>query len=460
MIRIFNSLSREKEEFVPQREGVVTMYVCGPTVYDRGHLGHGRSAVVFDVIRRYFSYRGFQVNYVSNYTDIDDKMITRAAERGISVAELADEIIPLYREDFAELRILPADAHPKATEYVKEMIELISVLEEKGATYVLDDGVYYDVSVFEGYGKLSGQKLDELQAGARVAVKDAKRGPSDFVLWKFEKPGEPAWDSPWGRGRPGWHIECSAMVKTVLGQPIDIHGGGLDLTFPHHECEIAQSELAYGAPFARYWMHNGFVNIDKEKMSKSLNNFITLRESFKSYPGRVIRFLYLLTHYRSPLDFSADLLEQAKGGLARIDQFLGLLGHYKPGDADAGVAERLEEEEKQFQTFLDNDFDVSGALGVVFRVVTDMNDAMQKKLLSGRDVQLVRDWMGRVDSILAVAPDVDDREVDPEIDALIQEREAARKARDFARSDEIRDMLKVRGIVLEDTPDGVMWKRV
>ncbi len=459
MIRVFNSLSREKEEFIPQREGIVTMYVCGPTVYDRGHLGHGRSAVVFDVIRRYFRYRGFQVNYVSNYTDIDDKMITRAAERGISVAELTEEIIPLYKEDFAELRILPADVHPKATEYVDPMIELIAVLEKKGATYVISDGVYFDVSRFDGYGKLSGQNLEELQAGARVAVKEEKRNQQDFVLWKFEKPGEPAWDSPWGRGRPGWHIECSAMVKTVLGQPIDIHGGGLDLTFPHHECEIAQSELAYGEPFARYWMHNGFVNIDKEKMSKSLNNFITLRESFKSYPGRVIRFLYLLTHYRSPLDFSADLLDQAKGGLARIDQFLGLLGHYKPGDANAGVAGRLEEEEKVFQVFLDNDFDVSGALGVVFRVVTDMNDAMQKKLLSGRDVQLVRDWMSRVDSILAVAPDADDREVDPEIDALIQERETARKARDFARSDEIRDMLKVRGIVLEDTPDGVMWKR-
>lgn len=459
MISLFNTLTKTKEVFEPQKPGHVTMYVCGPTVYDRGHLGHGRSAVVFDLIRRYFLYRGYHVNYVSNYTDIDDKMITRAAERGMTVAELAEEIIPFYKEDFAELRVMPADTHPKATEYVEPMIDLTRVLEGKGITYVTSDGVYFDISRYPEYGKLSGQRLEDLQAGARVAINEEKRNPQDFVLWKLEKPGEPAWDSPWGRGRPGWHIECSAMVKAVLGQPVDIHGGGLDLIFPHHECEVAQSEAAYGAPFSRYWVHNGFVNIDKEKMSKSLNNFITLRESFKSYPGRVIRFLYLLTHYRSPLDFSGELLDQAKNSLARIDQFLGLLDHYKPGSAEAAVAGKLEDEEKQFQTFLDNDFDVSGALSVVFRVISDMNEAMQKKLLSAGDVQLVREWMGRIDSVLAVAPE-EKSGLDSDINALIQEREAARKARDFARSDEIRDLLKAQGIVLEDTPDGVMWKRV
>ncbi len=459
MISLFNTLTKTKEVFEPQVPGQVTMYVCGPTVYDRGHLGHGRSAVVFDLIRRYFLYRGYRVNFVSNYTDIDDKMITRAAERGMTVAELAEEIIPFYKEDFAELRVMPADTHPRATEYVDSMIELIRVLEGKGITYVTSDGVYFDISRYAEYGKLSGQKIEDLQAGARVMVNEEKRNPQDFVLWKLEKPGEPAWDSPWGRGRPGWHIECSAMVKSVLGQPVDIHGGGLDLIFPHHECEVAQSEAAYGSPFARYWVHNGFVNIDKEKMSKSLNNFITLRESFKSYPGRVIRFLYLLTHYRSPLDFTGEVLEQAKNSLGRIDQFLGLLDHYKPGSADAAVVGRLEDSEKEFQTFLDNDFDVSGALSVVFGVISDMNDAMQKKLLSAADVQLVKEWMGRVDSVLAVAPE-EKGGVDLDIEELIQEREVARKAKNFSRSDEIRDILKGRGIVLEDTPDGVMWKRV
>ena len=459
MISLFNTLTKTKEVFEPQVPGQVTMYVCGPTVYDRGHLGHGRSAVVFDLIRRYFLYRGYRVNFVSNYTDIDDKMITRAAERGMTVAELAEEIIPFYKEDFAELRVMPADTHPRATEYVDSMIELIRVLEGKGITYVTSDGVYFDISRYAEYGKLSGQKIEDLQAGARVMVNEEKRNPQDFVLWKLEKPGEPAWDSPWGRGRPGWHIECSAMVKSVLGQPVDIHGGGLDLIFPHHECEVAQSEAAYGSPFARYWVHNGFVNIDKEKMSKSLNNFITLRESFKSYPGRVIRFLYLLTHYRSPLDFTGEVLEQAKNSLGRIDQFLGLLDHYKPGSADAAVVGRLEDSEKEFQTFLDNDFDVSGALSVVFGVISDMNDAMQKKLLSAADVQLVKEWMGRVDSVLAVAPE-EKGGVDLDIEELIQEREVARKAKNFSRSDEIQDILKGRGIVLEDTPDGVMWKRV
>ena len=459
MISLFNTLTKTKEVFEPQVPGQVTMYVCGPTVYDRGHLGHGRSAVVFDLIRRYFLYRGYRVNFVSNYTDIDDKMITRAAERGMTVAELAEEIIPFYKEDFAELRVMPADTHPRATEYVDSMIELIRVLEGKGITYVTSDGVYFDISRYAEYGKLSGQKIEDLQAGARVMVNEEKRNPQDFVLWKLEKPGEPAWDSPWGRGRPGWHIECSAMVKSVLGQPVDIHGGGLDLIFPHHECEVAQSEAAYGSPFARYWVHNGFVNIDKEKMSKSLNNFITLRESFKSYPGRVIRFLYLLTHYRSPLDFTGEVLEQAKNSLGRIDQFLGLLDHYKPGSADAAVVGRLEDSEKEFQTFLDNDFDVSGALSVVFGVISDMNDAKQKKLLSAADVQRVKEWMGRVDSVLAVAPE-EKGGVDLDIEELIQEREVARKAKNFSRSDEIRDILKGRGIVLEDTPDGVMWKRV
>ncbi|MBP7898556.1 class I tRNA ligase family protein, partial [Candidatus Gracilibacteria bacterium] len=305
--------------------------------------------------------------------------------------------------------------------------------------------------------------LDELQAGSRVAVNDDKRNPQDFVLWKLEKPGEPAWESPWGRGRPGWHIECSAMVKSVLGQPIDIHGGGLDLIFPHHECEVAQSEAAYGVPFSKYWVHNGFVNINKEKMSKSLNNFVTLRESFKSYPGRVIRYLYLLTHYRSPLDFSEEVLEQAKNSLARIDQFWNLLNRYE-ADTSKSSGEMqifttyLEEQGFIFDTFLENDFDVAGALSVLFTTISRVNDEMQKKLISQAEVNLVKKTFLKFDQVLAILPD-EEKDLDSEIQGLIDERETARKAKDFAKSDEIRDALKARGIVLEDTPNGVMWKR-
>jgi cysteinyl-tRNA synthetase len=459
-IKIFNTLTKKREDFIPQVDGKVTMYVCGPTVYDRGHLGHGRSSVVFDVIRRYFEYRGFEVNFVSNYTDIDDKMITRAAERGMTVPELAAEIIPFYKEDFGELRVKPATKHPLATEYITEMVELIGALESKGFTYVTSDGVYFEVAKYAPYGKLSGQDLSELQAGARVAVNDEKRGPQDFVLWKLAKPGEPAWDSPWSSGRPGWHIECSAMVRAVFeGQPIDIHGGGLDLIFPHHECEVAQSEAAYGAPFSRYWVHNGFVNINKEKMSKSLHNFITLRESFKSYPGRVIRYLYLLTHYRSPLDFSPEVLEQAKSSLDRIDQCSLLLSRYVTTTSGHEMAARLVQLEEKFRDFMDNDFDVSGAMSALFEFITEVNDAMQKKSLSTEDHELARALLSRFDSVLAILPD-EEKSLEGDIQVLIDEREVARKARNFARSDEIRDALKAQGIVLEDTPDGVMWKRV
>ncbi|MFA7277933.1 MAG: cysteine--tRNA ligase [Candidatus Gracilibacteria bacterium] len=458
-IKIFNTLTRTKEEFVPHEPGKVAMYVCGPTVYDRGHLGHGRSSVAFDVIRRFFMYQGFDVKFVSNYTDIDDKMITRAAEKGITVAQLAADIIPLYKEDFGELRVLPADVHPMATEYTDAMISLISELEKKDCTYMANDGVYFDITKFPEYGKLSGQNLDELQAGSRVAVNDDKRNPQDFVLWKLEKPGEPAWESPWGRGRPGWHIECSAMVKSVLGQPIDIHGGGLDLIFPHHECEVAQSEAAYGVPFSKYWVHNGFVNINKEKMSKSLNNFVTLRESFKSYPGRVIRYLYLLTHYRSPLDFSEEVLEQAKNSLARIDQFWRLLANYKVGDLDGLKNIDIEGPARKFDDFLSNDFDVPGALGVLFSAISDFNEDMSLSALSQDQVNSIKNLFLKFDQVLAILPD-EEKDLDSEIQGLIDERETARKAKDFAKSDEIRDALKARGIVLEDTPNGVMWKRV
>lgn len=459
MISIYNTLSKKKVHFVPLLEGSVSMYVCGPTIYDKGHLGHGRSAVAFDVIRRYLLFRGFEVRYVSNYTDIDDKMITRATEMNISVTELAEEIAPLYRRDFEALRIKEPDVNPWATKYISPMIDLIAELERKGYTYVISDGIYFDISTFSEYGRLSGQSLDELQAGSRKGVNEEKRNHQDFVLWKFEKPGEPAWESPWGRGRPGWHIECSAMVKSVLGQPIDIHGGGLDLTFPHHECEIAQSQAAYGVEFARYWLHNGFVNINKEKMSKSLHNFVTLEDVLKLYDGRVVRFLYLQTHYRSPLDFCDALLEQSKSALSRVDQFVHLMKHYREGKEESDLSGLLKRLREGFVACMDNDFDVPGALGVMYSLITEMNDLAQKKLLSRQNVVQAMAFFDEIDSVFAIA-ERDKAVISSDIQALIDERDEARRSCNFTRSDEIRDELKSKGIVLEDTPDGVMWRRV
>ncbi|MBP9770953.1 cysteine--tRNA ligase, partial [Candidatus Gracilibacteria bacterium] len=323
MIKIYDTLTAKKVDFVPLDEGKVGIYVCGPTVYDSAHLGHGRSAVSFDVIRRYFIYRGYEVKYVSNYTDIDDKMINRANQEGISVKELSDKVIPIYAKDYGALGVMVPDVQPLATDHVPEMIELIQGLEKQGFTYVLDDGVYYEVAKFTEYGKLSKQKLEDLRVGSRVEVKDGKKSPYDFVLWKFKKEGEPSWSSPWGEGRPGWHIECSAMTWKHLGEKFDIHGGGLDLTFPHHECEIAQSEPVFGkGSFSKYWMHNGFINVDNEKMSKSLGNFFTLKEIFEKYDPKVVRFMFLQTHYRNPVNFSNVLLDQAKAGLSRLHDFV------------------------------------------------------------------------------------------------------------------------------------------
>lgn len=459
MLLIHTTNHREKVVFKPLVEGEVSMYVCGPTVYDKGHLGHGRSAVAFDMIRRFLMYRGYKVRYVSNYTDIDDKMINRAAERGISVPELASEIIPLYVRDFGELRVLPADVNPRATEFVPQMIELIGELESRGFTYVISDGVYFDVSKFAEYGALSGQNMEDLQAGARKEVNTEKRNHQDFVLWKMAKAGEPAWASPWGLGRPGWHIECSAMVRSVLGQPIDIHGGGLDLTFPHHECEIAQSEAAYEVKFAQYWMHNGFVNINKEKMSKSLHNFITLEDVLKIYEGRVIRFLYLQTHYRSPLDFSEEMLEQSKNGLARVDQFIALVKHYTTVGDSSDLASVLEQYRGEFITCMDNDFDVPGAIGVMFSFINTCQDFLRKKVLSVENVQDILGFIDELDSVFSILSR-EKLDIPDDIRTLVAEREQVRKERNFKRSDEIRDELRGRGFEVEDTPDGPMVKRI
>lgn len=458
-LQLYNTLTKKKEEFIPREDGNVSMYVCGPTVYDAGHLGHGRSAVAFDVLRRYLKSQGFNVTMVSNYTDIDDKMIDRARDESVSVPELAERIIPMYVRDFGKLRILPADIHPRATDFIDAMIALIEELSYKGAAYKLSDGVYFDVKTYRAYGELSGQNLDELEAGKRVELHEEKRNPQDFVLWKFEKPGEPSWNSPWGKGRPGWHIECSAMARELLGQPVDIHGGGLDLTFPHHECERAQSEVAYGEPFVRYWAHNGFVNINKEKMSKSLGNFVTLDQIFQQYPGRVVRLMYLQTHYRSPLDFSESLLTQAQAALERVDQFMRMMDIYVPGETAIDHSKEISVFERDFVTSMDRDLDVPGGLGVVFSLINFGFDSIKGRELSLVDVHTIKELLRSFDTVLAVLQS-DEKPLDDMDIVLLRQREEARKKRDFVQADKVRDSLFERGIVIEDTPFGALWKRV
>ncbi len=467
MLRIYNTLSRQAEDFIPLRAPKVTMYVCGPTVYDVGHLGHGRSAVSFDVIRRYLQWKGFEVKYVSNFTDIDDKMINRASEKGISVKQLADMIGPEYEKDFETLGILKPDVRPCATQqqYIDAMIEIVRRLEAKKATYQISDGVYFDVKSFPDYGKLSRQKLDELEAGARVDVNSEKRNPQDFVLWKLEKPGEPAWESPWGRGRPGWHIECSGMSLVELGETIDIHGGGADLMFPHHECEIAQSEKANEKPFVRYFLHNGFINVNEEKMSKSLGNFVTLKQIFEKYPGRVVRFSFLQTHYRSPINFDDGLLEQAKNALERVDNFVrNLRSDYTDlpssvTDVD-GVHSMLDSSSqlKCFENEMDDDFNLPGALRVLFDFIHSFYGLRSSHHLTKEDVHEAEKFLKSVDQVLNILPSENDS-LSADIESLIAQRDDARKKKDFATSDRIRDELLAKGIELEDTPQGTAWKR-
>jgi cysteinyl-tRNA synthetase len=459
VIKIYNSKTRKKEEFKPLKEGEISFYLCGPTVYDVGHLGHGRSAVAFDVIRRYFEYRGFVVKFVSNYTDIDDKMINRAKEEGITVKELAEKIIPEYEADYGALGVKVPDVQPKATEHIDEMLELIGRLDEGGYIYVIDgDGVYFDVSKFEDYGKLSGQSLEDLKMGARVEVNEAKRNPYDFALWKFRKEGEEDfWPSKWGEGRPGWHIECSAMSYKHLGEKFDIHGGGLDLLFPHHECEVAQSEGAFGkGSFAQYWIHNGFINVEGEKMSKSLGNFSTLKKIFERYDPLVVRFMFLQTHYRNPINFSEKLLEQAKAGLERLHGFVRKLENYKSISKEAPLRIEFEKEVKKS---MDNDFDTAGAFGTIFVTVKSVNLALDNKM-TNLDNSIILEQLKRLDKIFGVIFPKKEQTIDEDVEKLIKEREEARKNKDFEAADKIRDELLEKGIELEDSPDGTVWKKI
>jgi len=458
-MKLYNTFSKKKEEFVPLKDGSVGIYVCGPTVYDLAHLGHGRAAVSFDIIRRYFLYLGYNVTFVTNFTDIDDKMINRANDMGISVSELADKIIPEYRQDYDALGIMPGDEQPKATEYIDEMIEIISGLEKGGYTYILSDGVYFDVTTFPDYGKLSGQKMDELRAGIRKDLNNEKRNHQDFVLWKFSKPGEPMWGSPWGDGRPGWHIECSAMSRKYLGESFDIHGGGADLIFPHHECEIAQSEAFSGKKFVNYWLHNGFIRVDNEKMSKSLGNFFTLRDIFKKYDPQEVRYLFLQTHYKSPIDFSDALLQQSKNSLTRIHDFMRRLDEYDyDGDNDMSV--EVDKDFKDFEIAMNDDFETPAALAVCFDLIRNVNKAIDDKSLSFKGRDNILNFIERVDSVFGVFRKTTFVDIGNDIKKLIEAREEARADKDWGRADEIRDKLLEKGIHVEDSSSGTVWKKI
>ena len=468
-MKIFNTLTRRKEEFVPLEEGKVKMYVCGPTVYNLIHIGNARPMIIFDTVRRYMEYKGYEVNYVSNFTDVDDKIIKKAIEEGVSAEEISTRYIKECKKDMADMNVKPATTAPQATQEIQGMIDMIQTLIDKEYAYPAADGtVYFRVKKFKEYGKLSHKNLDDLQSGFRslkVSGEDQKEDPLDFVLWKPKKEGEPSWPSPWCDGRPGWHIECSVMSKKDLGEEIDIHAGGEDLIFPHHENEIAQSECCNGKIFARYWMHNGFLNIDNRKMSKSLGNFRTVRQIGEQYDLQVLRFFMLNAHYRSPLNFSADLMEAAKNSLERILEAAGKLSDRK----DNGAAENITEEElallkeaegfvTKFEAAMDDDFNTADALAAIFELVkfanTNVDENSSREFAGGLYEELFK-----LSDVLGLKIEKKEEILDKEIEDLIQERQAARKAKDFKRADEIRDELLKKGIILKDTREGVKWQR-
>ena len=464
-MKLYNTLSRKKEEFVPINEGKVSMYSCGPTVYNYFHIGNARPFIIFDTLRRYLKYRGYEVKFVQNFTDIDDKMIKRSNEEGITVKELANRFINEYYVDSKGLGIEEADIHPKATENMDAIIETISTLIEKGYAYETNGDVYFSARKFQGYGKLSHFNIEDLESGARVDIDERKKDPVDFALWKAQKPGEPAWESPWGMGRPGWHIECSAMVHKYLGDTIDIHSGGQDLIFPHHENEIAQSEAATGKPFAKYWLHNGFINVNNEKMSKSLNNFFTVRDIVKDFDYQVLRFFMLSAHYRSPINFSDELLEQAKNGLDRIltsreniEYYIGNTDIQTTGTSDDIYTARIEAYRTKFIEAMDDDVNTADAISAIFELVKELNTALvSANKISKKSAEFGLSVLNDLCNVLGIAEKKEKKSLDSEVEALINQRQQARKEKNFKLADEIRDKLKAMGIVLEDTPQGVKW---
>ncbi|TQK41885.1 cysteinyl-tRNA synthetase [Brevibacillus sp. AG162] len=465
-IQLTNTMTRRKEPFHTLEPGKVKMYVCGPTVYNYIHIGNARPAIVFDTLRRYLKYRGYEVTFVQNITDVDDKLIRVANQEGVTVKEVADRYTDAYNADLKSLNVSPPDIQPRVMQTIPEIIEFVQGLIEKGFAYESEGDVYFRTGRFQEYGKLSHQPLDDLQAGARVEINEKKEHPLDFVLWKAAKTGEVTWDSPWGEGRPGWHIECSAMALKFLGEEIDIHAGGTDLVFPHHENEIAQSECFTGKVFARYWLHNGMLNIDNEKMSKSLGNFLLARELSEKFGGQLIRFFMLQGHYRNPINFSEELIEQAANGLDRIKTAYTNLSHRldtvraeEPNDQAQEQARIIGELRERFITEMDDDINTANAITVIFDVVKEANLYLRHQNVGETEVRAYMDLLVELTEVLGLEIAEEQELVDSEIDALIEERTEARKARNFARSDEIRDLLAAKGIVLEDTPQGVRWRR-
>ena len=465
-MKLFNTLTRKKEDFKPLEEGKVKMYSCGPTVYNYFHIGNARPFIMFDVLRRYLEYKGMDVTFVQNFTDIDDKVIKKANEEGTTYDVIADRYIKEYFVDAQGLGIKKASVHPKATENIDEILDIVKTLVEKGHAYEANGDVYFRVHSFEPYGKLSHQPLEELEAGARISVGEQKEDPMDFALWKAAKPGEPSWESPWGQGRPGWHIECSAMARRYLGETIDIHSGGVDLCFPHHENEIAQSEACNGKPFANYWLHNAFLNIDNQKMSKSLGNFFTVRDAAGVYGYPAIRFFMLSAHYRSPLNYSRESLEQANAALERLNTSLKNLRFLAKNGAEG---EMLESEKALVATFdglrakfceaMDDDMNTADAVSVIFEAVREINTAAANAGVTKAFADSALKFLSELCDVLGVGETAEEKGDDSEIEALIEARQAARKAKDFKEADRIRDELKAQGIILEDTPQGVRWHR-
>ncbi len=482
-IQIYNTLSRAKEAFEPLEPGHVKMYVCGPTVYDSSHIGHARSIIVFDVIYRYLTYAGYDVTYVRNFTDVDDKIINRSNELGVTTDSLAEKYINEFHHDMDALNVLRPGIEPKATEHIDQIIRIVEILVEKGYAYAVNGDVFFSVSLFKGYGKLSGRKLEDMEAGARVKIDKRKQNPFDFVLWKASKPNEPVWDSPWGKGRPGWHIECSAMSEHYLGASFDIHGGGKDLIFPHHENEIAQSEAASGKTFVKYWVHNGFVNINHEKMSKSLGNFLMIKDMLQLYHPEAIRLFLLSHHYRSPVDFTDQAIREAVIGLDkiyalldRVKKYLGALPDkdFQDGDGGPGIQE---DAWQLFCNAMDDDFNTAQGLGVLYETVRTTNRALDEAEESGASAAQKTIYknclhilkMGKILGILSESPGayfalkkehvIEKQAIDSDmIEKMVKERDEARKAKDFKKADLLRDQLKEMNIDIEDRPDGTIWK--
>lgn len=462
-MKLYNTLTRKKEEFVPLREGEVRIYSCGPTVYDYFHVGNARPFIIFDTLRRYFEYKGYKVKYVQNFTDIDDKMIKRANEEGIDISELGDRFIQEYFKDADALGIKRATYHPRATEHIEDMIVFIQRLIDRGMAYNVDGNVYFDTSAFPQYGKLSGQRLEDLEAGARIDVDEHKKNPMDFVLWKRQKPGEPAWDSPWGKGRPGWHIECSVMAMKYLGETIDIHSGGQDLIFPHHENEIAQSEGVTGKPFARYWIHNGYINIDNKKMSKSLGNFFTVRELSKKFDLEAVRLFMLSAHYRNPINFSEELLKQAESALERLYNAKGNLEYLlkitedkKMTQKEKELQNRIDKYREKFEDAMEDDINTADALAAIFDMVRDMNRVLNEES-SRQIVEIGYTEFMKLTSVLGLLQKESQPQGTDEIKELIKRRQKAREEKNWALADSIREELNDMGIVVEDTPKGAKW---